>query len=65
MLLFTISFLASRAQIKCSALLSTSKEIILVSGTTMDLTLRLCGATGVITKLEDSGNRMGPLQLIL
>ena len=44
-------------------LLSISKEMIWSSGTIMGLTLRLCGATGVITKLPDSGKTMGPPQL--
>ena len=44
---------------------SISKEITELSGTTTERTFKLCGATGVITKLEDSGNKIGPLQLIL
>lgn len=32
-------------------------------GTMIGRTFRLCGATGVITKLPESGNTIGPLQL--
>ncbi len=53
--LLTTWRLESSAQIKSSARPSTSKEITLLSGTTIDLTFRLCGATGVITKLLLSG----------
>jgi hypothetical protein len=53
------------AQMIWSPRLSTSNEITFVSGTMIDRTFRLCGATGVITKLADSGNMIGPLQLIL
>src|ERR1700733_12348973 len=61
--LSTISFRESSAQIKWSALPSISKEMMLLSGTMMGRTFRLCGATGVITKLADSGNTTGPPQL--
>ena len=36
---------------------------VLWSGITIGLTFRLCGATGVITKFFDPGNRIGPPQL--
>ena len=61
----TISFLASKAQINSSVLPSISNEITELSGTTIERTFKLCGATGVITKLAESGNKIGPLQLIL
>src|SRR3982074_3372782 len=48
---------------KFSARPSTSKEMMLLSGTTMGRTFRLCGATGVITKLAESGKTTGPPQL--
>ena len=43
--------------------LSTSREIMLLSGTTTGLMLRLCGLTGVMTKLLDIGLMIGPPQL--
>ena len=61
----TISFLASREHINSSVLPSISNEITELSGTTIDRTFKLWGATGVITKLAESGNKIGPLQLIL
>jgi hypothetical protein len=65
MVLGTISLRASSAQINSSVLPSISKEITEVSGTMIERTFKLCGATGVMTKLAESGNKMGPLQLIL
>jgi hypothetical protein len=50
-------------QIKLSVLPSTSKDTMVLSGTMMGRILRLCGDTGVITKLALSGNTTGPLQL--
>jgi hypothetical protein len=46
-----------------SVLPSISNEIILSSGTTIGLIFKLCGDTGVITKLAESGKITGPLQL--
>jgi hypothetical protein len=63
--LCTISLRASSAHINGSALPSISKETTLVSGTTIGRTFKLCGATGVITKLAAFGNQIVPLQLIL
>ena len=55
--------LLSSVQIKESVLPSTSKDMILSSGTTMGRMFKLWGATGVITKLPLSGKTIGPLQL--
>src|SRR5690242_12505854 len=46
-----------------SVLPSTSKEMIESSGMTNGLMFKLCGETGVITKLAASGKTTGPLQL--
>jgi hypothetical protein len=48
---------------KPSVLPSISKEITESSGMTNGLIFKLCGETGVITKLAESGNTTGPLQL--
>jgi hypothetical protein len=61
--LSTISLLESRAQIILGERLSTSKDIMVLSGTTMERTFKLCGAIGVRTKLDVSGKTMGPWQL--
>jgi len=42
---------------------STSNEITESSGITNGLIFKLCGETGVITKLAELGNTTGPLQL--
>src|SRR5687767_4821464 len=61
--LSTISRRESSAQIILGERLSTSKEIMVLSGTTMERTFKLCGAIGVSTKLEVSGKTIGPWQL--
>ena len=58
-----VSYLESRVHMKLSDLPSTFKVIFLVSGITIGLTFKLCGATGVITKLLESGKIIGPPQL--
>ena len=42
---------------------SFRKEIVAESAMTSGRTLRLCGATGVSTRLLESGNAIGPPQL--
>jgi hypothetical protein len=59
----TVSNLESRVQRKLSALPSTSNESTLVSGITIGLALRLCGATGVMIRLPEFGKIIGPPQL--
>jgi hypothetical protein len=46
-----------------SVLPSISKEMIESSGITRGLIFKLCGETGVITKLAEFGKTTGPLQL--
>jgi len=55
--------LESKVQRKFSALPSTSKDKTLLSDITIGLTLKLCGATGVIIKQPESGKTIGPPQL--
>src|SRR6187397_1193695 len=59
----TASNLESRVHKKLSARPSISNEITLVSEMTIGLTVRLCGATGVIIRLPEFGKTMGPPQL--
>ena len=53
----------SSEQMKFSPRPSTSNDTTEVSEITMGRTFRLCGATGVITKLPESGKMTGPPQL--
>ena len=48
---------------KANWLMSMAKEIIVLSGITIERTLRLCGAIGVSMKLLASGKATGPPQL--
>jgi hypothetical protein len=58
-----ISFRLSSVQINPSVLPSNSNDMMLLSGTMMGLMFKLCGETGVITKLLLSGKTTGPPQL--
>lgn len=61
--LLAISRLLSNVHKKPSVRPSTSNEIMESSGTIKGRMFKLCGDTGVITKLLESGNTTGPLQL--
>jgi hypothetical protein len=58
-----ISLRLSSVHKKPSVRPSISKEIMESSGITNGLIFKLCGETGVITKLAESGKTTGPLQL--
>ena len=53
----------SKVQRKLSARPSISKDTTKLSEITMGRTFKLCGATGVMTKLPDRGKMIGPPQL--
>jgi hypothetical protein len=59
----TASNLESSVHKKLSARPSISKEITLVSDMTIGRTVRLWGATGVITRFPELGKIIGPPQL--
>ena len=61
--LVAISRLLSSVHKNPSVRPSTSNDITESSGTTRGRIFKLCGETGVITKLAESGNTTGPLQL--